>query len=202
MKLYLKHHQRFTEHLIACEYATYVSIWQRRQWHPTPVLLPGKSHGWRSLVLQSLGSLRVGHDWAASLSLFTFIIGEGNGNPLQCSCLENSRDWGAWWAAVYGVAQSRTWLKWLSSSSRYLNLQLWLFLCSIHAHSGQVNRFLPGGMSHPPLKFSLASTVAQPYRMGASVYTSISHTTLSSLGSNTVLCYQHLAECLLYYLQG
>ena len=44
-------------------------------------------------------------------------IGEGNGNPLQCSCLENPRDGGAWRAAVYGVAQSRTWLKWLSSSS-------------------------------------------------------------------------------------
>ena len=89
----------------------------RRQWHPTPVLLPGKSHGRGSLVLQSLGSLQVGHNWAASLSLFTFIIGEGNGNPLQGSCLENPRDWGAWWAAVYGVAQSRTRLKWLSSSS-------------------------------------------------------------------------------------
>ena len=44
-------------------------------------------------------------------------IGEGNGNPLQCSCLENPRDGGAWWAAIYVVAQSRTWLKWLSSSS-------------------------------------------------------------------------------------
>ena len=43
--------------------------------------------------------------------------GEGNGNPLQCSCLENPRDCGDWWAAVYGVAQSRTWLKWFSSSS-------------------------------------------------------------------------------------
>ena len=43
-------------------------------------------------------------------------IGEGNGNPLQCSCLENPRDEETWWAAVYGVAQSRTWLKWLSSS--------------------------------------------------------------------------------------
>ena len=64
--------------------------------------------------LQSMGSLRVGHDWATSLSC----IGEGNGNPLQCSCLENPRDGGAWWAAVYGVAQSRTWLKRLSSSSR------------------------------------------------------------------------------------
>ena len=63
--------------------------------------------------LQSMGSLRVGHDWATSLSR----IGEGNGNPLQCSCLENPRDGGAWWAAVYGVAQSRTRLKRLSSSS-------------------------------------------------------------------------------------
>ena len=44
-------------------------------------------------------------------------IGEGHGNPLQCSCLENPRDGGAWWAAVYGVTQSRTRLKWLSSSS-------------------------------------------------------------------------------------
>ena len=65
--------------------------------------------------LQSMGSLRVGHDWATSLSLLC--IGEGNGNPLQCSCLENPRNRGAWWAAVFGVAQSRTWLKWLSSSS-------------------------------------------------------------------------------------
>ena len=63
--------------------------------------------------LQSMGSLRVGHDWATSLSC----IGEGNGNPLQCSCLENSRDGGACWAAIYGVAQSRTQLKRLSSSS-------------------------------------------------------------------------------------
>ena len=44
-------------------------------------------------------------------------IGEGNGNPLQCSCLENPRDGGSWWAAIYGVTQSRTRLKWLSSSS-------------------------------------------------------------------------------------
>ena len=65
--------------------------------------------------LQSMGSWRVGHDWATSLSLSR--IGEGNGNPLQCSCLENPRDGGAWWAAVYGVAQSRTRLKQLSNSS-------------------------------------------------------------------------------------
>ena len=65
--------------------------------------------------LQSMGSLRVRHDWATSLSLLC--IGERNGNPLQCSCLENPRDGGAWWAAIYGVAQSWTRLKWLSSSS-------------------------------------------------------------------------------------
>ena len=67
--------------------------------------------------LQSMGSLRVRHDWVTSFSLFLSCIGEGNGNPLQCSCLENPRDRGAWWAAVYGVAQNRTWLKRLSSSS-------------------------------------------------------------------------------------
>ena len=66
---------------------------------------------------QSMGSLRVGQDSATSLSLSLSCIGEGNGNPLQCSCLENPRDGGAWWAAVYGVAKSRTQLKRLSSSS-------------------------------------------------------------------------------------
>ena len=65
--------------------------------------------------LQSLGSQRLGHDRVTSLSLSC--IGEGNGNPLQCSCLENPRDRGTWWAAVYGVAQIQTRLKQLSSSS-------------------------------------------------------------------------------------
>ena len=68
--------------------------------------------------LQSMGSLRVGHNWVTSLSLSC--IGEGNGNPLQCSCLENPRDGGACWAAIYGVAQSRTRLKRLSSSNSRL----------------------------------------------------------------------------------
>ena len=56
------------------------------------------------------------------LSNFTFTscIGEGNGNPLQCSCLKNPRDQGAWWTTIYGVAQSRTRLKRLSSSSSRL----------------------------------------------------------------------------------
>ena len=65
--------------------------------------------------LQSMGLLRVVHDWATSLWLSLSCIREGNGNPLQCSCLENPRDGGAWWAAIYGVAQSRTRLKRLSS---------------------------------------------------------------------------------------
>ena len=91
---------------------------QRRHWRPTPVLLPGNSHGPRSLVgcspwdHQELYLTEQLH-FHFSLSC----IGEGNGNPLQCSCLENPRDGGAWWAAVYGVAQSRTQLKGLSSSS-------------------------------------------------------------------------------------
>ena len=70
--------------------------------------------------LQSMGSLRVRHDWVTSLSLFTFLHWRGKCNPLPCSCLENPRDGGAWWAAVYGVAQSWTRLKWLSSSRVYL----------------------------------------------------------------------------------
>ena len=90
-------------------------VCRRRQWHPTPVLLPGKSHGRRSLVgcrpwgLQESDTTERLH-FHFSLSC----IGEGNANPLQCSCLENPRDGGAWWAAVYGVAQSRTRLKWLT----------------------------------------------------------------------------------------
>ena len=67
--------------------------------------------------LQSMGSRRVGHDWATSLSLFTFMHWRRKWQPTPCSCLENPRDGGAWWAAIYGVAQSRTWLKRLSSSS-------------------------------------------------------------------------------------
>ena len=94
---------------------------QRRQWHPTPVLLPGKSHGRRSLVVYSPWG-RWGSDTTERLHFHFSLscIGEGNGNPLQCSCLENPRDGGAWWAAIYGVAQSQTRLKWLSSSSSRL----------------------------------------------------------------------------------
>ena len=80
---------------------------RRRPWHPTRVLLPGKSHGRRSLV----GCSPWGCEESDTTERLHFhfslsCIGEGNGNPLQCSCLENPRDGGAWWAAVYGVAQS------------------------------------------------------------------------------------------------
>ena len=90
----------------------------RKQWQPTPVLLPGKSHGQRSLV----GCSPWGHyesDMTERLHFHFSLscIGGGNGNPLQCSCLENPRDRGASWAAVYGVAQSWTRLKQFSSSS-------------------------------------------------------------------------------------
>ena len=91
---------------------------RRKQWQPIPVLLPGKSHEQRSQV--------DGSPWGQEESDTTeqlhfhfslSFIGEGNDNPLQCSGLENPRDSGAWWAAVYGVAQSRTRLKRLSNSS-------------------------------------------------------------------------------------
>ena len=67
--------------------------------------------------LQSMGSLESDMTEWLHFHFSLSCIGEGNGNPLQCSCLENPKDGEAWWAAVYGVAQSRTRLKWLSSSS-------------------------------------------------------------------------------------
>ena len=104
----------------------------RRQWHPTPVLLSGKSHGQRSLVgCSPWGCWEL--DMTERLHFHSSLscIGEGNGNPLQCSCLEHPRDGEAWWAAVYGVTQSRTRLKRLSSSSsnnhKRKDEQVWKF---------------------------------------------------------------------------
>ena len=79
--------------------------------------LAWKIHGWRSLVGCSPWG-RYKSDTTEQLH-FHFSLsctGEGNGNPLQYSCLENPRDGGAWWTAVYRAAQSRTWLKRLSST--------------------------------------------------------------------------------------
>ena len=95
-----------------------ILYFRKRQWHPTPVLLPGKSHGRRSLVGCSPWGCKESDTTERLHFHFSLsCIGEGNGNPLQCSCLENPRDGGAWWASIYGVAQSRTRLKQCSSSS-------------------------------------------------------------------------------------
>ena len=95
-------------------------VLRRRQWHPTPVLLLGKSHGRRSLVGFSPWG-REESDTTEQLHFHVSLscIGKGNGNPLQCSCLENPRDGGVWWVAVSGVTQSQTRLKQLSSSSSF-----------------------------------------------------------------------------------
>ena len=113
-----------------CSWFSNDYLYVTRRWHPTPVLLPGKSHGWKSLV----GCSPWGREELDTTERLHFhfslsCIGEGNGNPLQCSCLENPKDGGAWWVAVSGVTQSRTRLKRLSSSSRinsisYLNFKV------------------------------------------------------------------------------
>ena len=91
----------------------------RRQWQPTPVLLPGKPHGRRSLVgCSPWGREELDITERLHFHFSLSCIETEYGNPLQCSCLENPMDRGAWWAAVYGVAQSQTRLKRLSSSRR------------------------------------------------------------------------------------
>ena len=117
--------------------------WRRRQWHPTPVLLPGKSHGRRSLVGCSPWGLEESDTTERLHFHFSLsCIGEGNGNPLQCSCLENPRDR---WAAVYGVTQSWTRLKRLSSSSSSSSSRKpWIKLCSHKYWMGNKYTFFSG----------------------------------------------------------
>ena len=99
------------------DYITTMYNYRRRQWQPTPVFLPGKSHGQRSLVGCSPWGCKESDTTEWLHFHFSLSCIEGNGSPLQCSCLENPRDGRVWWAAIYGVAQSRTRLKRLSSSS-------------------------------------------------------------------------------------
>ena len=105
----------------------------------TPVLLPGKSHGQRSLVGWSPWG-REESDTTEPLHFHFSLscIGEGNDNPLQHSCLENPRDGRAWWAALYGVAQSWTRLKRLSSSSSSIHIHIYMYIYNmkhLHLHS-------------------------------------------------------------------
>ena len=105
-------HLKLVVNLINLAFHRPSTLYQRRQWHPTPALLPGKSHGQRILV----GYSPWGREESDTIERLPFhfslsCIGEENGNPLQCSCLENPRDREAWWAAVYGVTQSRIGLK-------------------------------------------------------------------------------------------
>ena len=102
------------------------SLW-RRKWQPTPVFLPGESRGQRSLAGCSPWG-RTESDMTERLHFHFSLscIGEGNDNPLQYSCLENPRDRGAWWAAIYGVAQSqhdRSDLAAAAAAATYINLE-------------------------------------------------------------------------------
>ena len=135
-------------HTIALILHASKDILRRRQWHPTPVLLPGKSHGRRSLEGCSPGGCWE-LDMTERLHFYFSLscIGEGNGNPLQCSCQENPRDGGAWWAAVYGITQSRTWLKWLSSRYYFLAAKTWTSY--FHFSEPQLFHLLSGNMPLP-----------------------------------------------------
>ena len=112
---------------------------------------PRKSHGRRSLVgCSPWGCYKLGTTEWLHFHFSLSCIGEGNGNPLQCYCLENPRDGGAWWAAVYGVAQSQTWLKRLSSSrsssSLYENESE---SCSVMSNSVRPHRRQPTRLPRP-----------------------------------------------------
>ena len=126
--------------LVGKKASWYVVVW-RRQWHPTPVLLPGKSHGWRSLVgCSPWGRWEADTTERLPLHLSLSYIGEGNGSPLRCSCLEDPGDGGAWWAAVYGVSQSQARLEWLSSSGSVLLFSHSAVSCSLWPHKLQHTR--------------------------------------------------------------
>ena len=98
---------------------------EARQWQSTPVLFPGKSHGQRILV----GCSPWSHEELDTTERLHFhfslsCIREGNGNPLQSSCLENPKDGGDWWAAIYGITQSQTQLKDLAAAAEGSKIDL------------------------------------------------------------------------------
>ena len=146
----------------------FIDVIRRRQWHPTPVLLPGKSHGWRILVgCSAWGCEESDLTQRLHFHFSLSCIGEGNGNPLQCSCLENPGDGGAWWAAVHGVARSWTRLKWLSNvtttTGAYYSFGVISFQCEGHLltiliwqvdSSNSLNLWLSGDLFHFPFYFT------------------------------------------------
>ena len=106
--------------------------------------------------------------WRLHIHFSLSCIGEGNGNPLQCSCLENPRDGGVWWAAVSGVTQSRTQLKRLSSSSS--SSKWWKVLvtqmCPTLCHPMDCSP--PGSSVHGIFKARILKWVAISYSKGSS----------------------------------
>ena len=102
---------------------------RRRQWHPTPVLLRGKSHGWRAwwAVVHGVTKSQTGLT-SLSLSLFTFMHWRRKWQPTPVFLPGEPQGWGTSWAVVYRVTQSQTWLKWLSSSSSQSRSQIFIHL--------------------------------------------------------------------------
>ena len=129
---------------------------RRRQWHPTPVLLPGKSHGRRSLVgCRPWGRYESNTTERLHFHFSLSRIRERNGNPLQCSCLENPRDGGAWRDAIYGAAQSRTRLKRLTAAAA-----MWVCVC-VCVHACPLSLGYVIGMTTPQEQ-GLSFTVISP----------------------------------------
>ena len=126
--------------------------------------------------LQSMESLRVQQDWATSLSLFTFMHWRWKWQPIQCSCLENHKDVGAWWAAVYVVTQSRPQLKWFSIAISHC-------VCVYHS-SVQFSR-------------SVMSDSATPWTAAhqASLSTTNSQSLLKLMSIKSVMPSNHLILC-------
>ena len=131
-------------------------------------------------------------------------IGEGNGNPLQCSCLEDPRNGGAWWAAVYGVAQSRAWLKWLSSSMLLMKAKEWsspwcyVSLCwvaqSCLTLCDPINCSLPGFSVHGILQARILEWVATSFSRGSSQPWDGTRTSCFSCISRWILCHWAIWE--------
>ena len=193
MKLFLKLHWTL---LLLSNYLPSI-IHKRRQWQPTTVLLPAKSHGWRSLVGCSPWGLEEPDRTKRLCFHFSLsCIGGGNGNPLQYFYLENPRNRGAWWVAVYGVAQSQTRLKWFSTSSihKHTLSVVISFYSSVSSnaisvqfsHSVMSNSLQPCGLQHARLPYPLPTPEA------------CSHSCLSSLWCHPTISFSvvHFSSCL------